>query len=80
MSSKKKSAPRNKKDSEESQEIELFVIDEESLVNLTEHVSGLSAMVESLVSDVSDMKTDNDVLRDQVEHLEKIIRIARYNA
>lgn len=79
MPAKKKASSKSPKDREE-QELEYFILDEESLNNLTQHINNLSDTVDTLVSEVSDMRTDNDQLREQLEELERAIHRARFNA
>ena len=67
-----KKGPSSKKDIEEQEELEFFVIDEDSLVNLTEHVAGLENMI-------TEIRNEHDELREQLRDLENRIRLARYN-
>ena len=67
-----KKGPPSKKDIEEQEELEFFVIDEDSLVNLTEHVAGLENMI-------TEIRNEHDELREQLRDLENRIRLARYN-
>lgn len=79
MPAKKKASPKVTENREE-QELEYFILDEDSLNNLTEYMNNLSDTVDTLVSEVSDMRTDNDQLREQVEELERALHRARFNA
>lgn len=67
-----KKGPSSKKDIEEQEELEFFLIDEDSLVNLTEHVAGLENMI-------TEIRNEHDELREQLRDLENRIRLARYN-
>lgn len=69
---KKKTESRTAQDFAESEEVEFFVIDDESLANLLDYVNSLAA-------EVNNLRNDNESLHEQIRDLERHVRAARYN-
>ena len=73
MPKKKAKSKATAPDIEElEEELEFFVIDDQSLINLVEQVTELSYAV-------NELRNDNESLHEQVAELEKRVRAARYN-
>lgn len=69
--------PRNKSKLTEEDSVEYFLIDEESLVNLTGHIGSLEDTVDIIVAEVISVKEENERFKEQLADLERRINGAR---
>lgn len=69
--------PRKKSKLVEEDSVEYFLIDEESLVNLTGHIDSLEETVDIIVAEVIAVKEENDRFKEQFADLERRINGAR---
>ena len=69
--------PRNKPKLTEEDGVEYFLVDEESLVNLTGHIGYLEDTVDIIVAEVIAVKEENERFKEQLADLDRRINGAR---